>query len=402
MLNQKKVAVYVTGGIAAYKALLFVRLLIKEGAQVKVAMTQSACQFVSPLTFQVLTKEKVMVDTFDENDPSVVQHIHFADWSELAIVIPATANTIAKMANGIADNFVTSALLATTAPKVIVPAMNEHMWENPATLRNCTQLQKDGVIMIEPSEGFLAEGYSGKGRLPEPEEVLQQIKELNLFEEEDKSLFGKKVLIAAGGTKERIDPVRYISNDSSGKMGYALAEDAVKKGAEVILISATTTLPVPKSVKIEYVESAREMQEKVLNHFSSVDIAIMVAAVSDYRVKEPATQKMKKTDDEDEITLTLVKNPDILKQLGSLKKEGQTVIGFAAETHQVIEFAKQKLVKKNADFIIANDVSDQSIGFGSDMHQVTILSKNGEEILLPKVSKYLLAKEIWNHLVPNL
>ena len=402
MLNQKKVAVYVTGGIAAYKALLFVRLLIKEGAQVKVAMTQSACQFVSPLTFQVLTKEKVMVETFDENDPSVVQHIHFADWTELAIVIPATANTIAKIAHGIADNFVTSALLATTAPKVIVPAMNEHMWENPATLRNCVQLQKDGVIMIEPSEGFLAEGYLGKGRLPEPEEVLLQIKEMNLFEQEEQPLLGKKVLITAGGTKERIDPVRYISNDSSGKMGYALAEDAVKKGAEVILISATTALPVPKSVKIEYVESAREMQEKVLNHFSSVDIAIMVAAVSDYRVKEPATQKMKKTDDEDEITLTLVKNPDILKKLGSLKKEGQTVIGFAAETHQVIEFAKQKLVKKNADFIIANDVSDQSIGFGSDMHQVTILSKTGEEILLPKVSKQLLAKEIWNHLVPNL
>ena len=402
MLNQKKVAVYVTGGIAAYKALLFVRLLIKEGAQVKVAMTQSACQFVSPLTFQVLTKEKVMVDTFDENDPSVVQHIHFADWTELAIVIPATANTIAKIAHGIADNFVTSALLATTAPKVIVPAMNEHMWENPATVRNCTQLQKDGVIMIEPSEGFLAEGYSGKGRLPEPEEVLQQIKELNLFDQEEQPLLGKKVLITAGGTKERIDPVRYISNDSSGKMGYALADDAIKKGAEVVLISATTTLPVPNGVKIEYVESAREMQEKVLNHFSSVDIAIMVAAVSDYRVKEPATQKMKKTDDENEITLTLVKNPDILKQLGSLKKEGQTVIGFAAETHQVIEFAKQKLVKKNADFIIANDVSDQSIGFGADMHQVTILSKTGEEILLPKVSKQLLAKEIWNHLVPNL
>ncbi len=401
MLNQRKVAVYVTGGIAAYKALLFVRLLIKEGAHVKVAMTKSACQFVSPLTFQVLTKEKVMVDTFDENDPSVVQHIHFADWSELAIVIPATANTIAKMANGIADNFVSSSLLATTAPKVIVPAMNEHMWENPATVRNCTQLKKDGVHFIEPAVGFLAEGYSGKGRLPEPEEVLQQIKELNLFEEE-KSLLGKKVLITAGGTKERIDPVRYISNDSSGKMGYALAEDAVKKGAEVILISATTVLPVPNGVEIEYVESAREMQEKVLNHFSSVDIAIMVAAVSDYRVKSPATQKMKKTDDEDEITLTLVKNPDILKQLGSLKKEGQTVIGFAAETHQVIEFAKQKLVKKNADFIIANDVSDHTIGFGSDMHQVTILSKTGEEILLPKVSKHFLAKEIWHHLIPNL
>lgn len=402
MLNQKKVAVYVTGGIAAYKALLFVRLLIKEGAQVKVAMTQSACQFVSPLTFQVLTKEKVMVDTFDENDSSVVQHIHFADWTELAIVIPATANTIAKIAHGIADNFVTSALLATTVTKIIVPAMNEHMWENPVTVRNCTQLKKDGVHFIEPAVGFLAEGYSGKGRLPEPEEVLRQIKELNLFDNEEKTLLGKKVLITAGGTKERIDPVRYISNDSSGKMGYALAEDAVKKGAEVVLISATTVLPVPNGVKIEYVESAREMQEKVFEYFSETDIAVMVAAVSDYRVKEPATQKMKKTDDENEITLTLVKNPDILKQLGNLKKEGQTVIGFAAETHQVIEFAKQKLVKKNADFIIANDVSDQTIGFGSDMHQVTILSKNGDEILLPKVSKHLLAKEIWNHLIPKL
>ena len=402
MLNQKKVAVYVTGGIAAYKALLFVRLLIKEGAQVKVAMTQSACQFVSPLTFQVLTKEKVMVDTFDENNPSVVQHIHLADWSELAIVIPATANTIAKMANGIADNFVTSALLATTTLKVIVPAMNEHMWENPATLRNCAQLEEDGVIIIEPSEGFLAEGYSGKGRLPEPEEVLKQIKELNLFEAEEKPLLGKKVLITAGGTKERIDPVRYISNDSSGKMGYALAEDAAQKGAEVILISATTALPVPNGVKIEHVESAREMQEEVLNYFPAMDIAIMVAAVSDYRVKEPATQKMKKTDDENEITLTLVKNPDILKQLGNLKKENQTVIGFAAETHQVMEFARQKLDKKNADFIIANDVSDQSIGFGSDMHQVTILSKNGEEILLPKVSKNLLAKEIWKQLIQQI
>ena len=402
MLDQKKVAVYVTGGIAAYKALLFVRLLIKEGAQVKVAMTQSACQFVSPLTFQVLTKEKVMVDTFDENDPSVVQHIHFADWSELAIVIPATANTIAKMANGIADNFVTSALLATTTLKVIVPAMNEHMWENPATLRNCAQLEEDGVIIIEPSEGFLAEGYSGKGRLPEPEEVLKQIKELNLFEAEEKPLLGKKVLITAGGTKERIDPVRYISNDSSGKMGYALAEDAAQKGAEVILISATTALPVPNGVKIEHVESAREMQEEVLNYFPAMDIAIMVAAVSDYRVKEPATQKMKKTDDENEIMLTLVKNPDILKQLGNLKKENQTVIGFAAETHQVMEFARQKLDKKNADFIIANDVSDQSIGFGSDMHQVTILSKNGEEILLPKVSKNLLAKEIWKQLIQQI
>ena len=402
MWNGKNVTVFVTGGIAAYKVATLVRMFVKEGAKVSVAMTKSACEFITPLTFQVLTKNKVYLDTFDEDESNKVQHIQLADQTDVAIVVPATANTIAKMANGIADNFVTSTLLATTAPIYVVPAMNEHMWENPATVRNCTQLQKEGVHFIEPTVGFLAEGYSGKGRLPEPEEVLQQIKEMNLFEQEEQPLLGKKVLITAGGTKERIDPVRYISNDSSGKMGYALAEDAVKKGAEVILISATTTLPVPNGLKIEYVESARDMQEKVLNHFSSVDIAIMVAAVSDYRVKEPATQKMKKTDDKDEITLTLVKNPDILKQLGSLKKEGQTVIGFAAETHQVIEFAKQKLVKKNADFIIANDVSDQSIGFGADMHQVTILSKTGQEILLPKVSKHLLAKEIWKNLIQHL
>ena len=402
MWEGKNVTVFVTGGIAAFKAATLVRLFVKAGANVEVAMTKSACEFITPLTFQVLTKNKVHTDTFDEVEASKVQHIHLADKTDVAVVVPATANTIAKMANGIADTFVTSTLLATTAPIYVAPAMNEHMWENPATVRNVKQLVEDGKSVIEPATGFLAEGYTGKGRLPEPEEIFEQITFLESKRVSKSPLKGKSVLITAGGTKERIDPVRYISNDSSGKMGYALAEDAVKKGAEVILISATTTLPVPNGLKIEYVESARDMQEKVLNHFSSVDIAIMVAAVSDYRVKEPATQKMKKTDDKDEITLTLVKNPDILKQLGSLKKEGQTVIGFAAETHQVIEFAKQKLVKKNADFIIANDVSDQSIGFGADMHQVTILSKTGQEILLPKVSKHLLAKEIWKNLIQHL
>ena len=399
MLNQKKVAVYVTGGIAAYKALLFVRLLIKEGAQVKVAMTQSACQFVSPLTFQVLTKEKVMVETFDENDPSVVQHIHFADWTELAIVIPATANTIAKIAHGIADNFVTSALLATTAPKVIVPAMNEHMWENPTTLRNCAQLQKDGVIMIEPSEGFLAEGYLGKGRLPEPEEVLQQIKELNLFEEEDKSLFGKKVLITAGGTKERIDPVRYISNDSSGKMGYALARAAAVLGAEVQLISTTKQLKVPYGVQVTYVESALEMHDVVTHLFPKTDIAVMVAAVSDYYVANRSNQKIKKQQNELGLTLELLENPDILKKLGHSKREEQIVIGFAAETTNVLEYAKAKLEKKKADVIIANDVSNSRIGFNSDSHQVTLLTKDGHIVNLPENSKEELALNIWESLL---
>ena len=390
MLNQKKVAVYVTGGIAAYKALLFVRLLIKEGAHVKVAMTQSACQFVSPLTFQVLTKEKVMVDTFDENDPSVVQHIHFADWTELAIVIPATANTIAKIAHGIADDFVTSALLATTAPKVIVPAMNENMWENPATVRNCVQLQKDGVIMIEPSEGFLAEGYSGKGRLPEPEEVLQQIKELNLFEEEEKSLLGKKVLITAGGTKERIDPVRYITNRSSGKMGYAVALKAAQAGAKTILVSAPTDLAVPIGVERIIVCSATEMKEAIDSHYDSADAVIMAAAVADYRVAEVADNKIKK---QETMTLELVKNPDILASLGE-RKQQQKLIGFAAETQDVITYGKEKVRKKNLDMLVANDVSKLNAGFDVDTNEVTFIYPGDQIVSLPNMSKLDVAERI--------
>ena len=399
MLNQKKVAVYVTGGIAAYKALLFVRLLIKEGAQVKVAMTQAACQFVSPLTFQVLTKEKVMVDTFDENDPSVVQHIHFADWSELAIVIPATANTIAKMANGIADNFVTSALLATTAPKVIVPAMNEHMWENPATVRNVAQLKADGKIIIEPATGFLAEGYNGKGRLPEPEEIFEQVTFFESRREYNSLLKGKSVLITAGGTKERIDPVRYISNDSSGKMGYALAKAASILGAEVQLVSTTKQLKVPFGVNVTYVESAREMEEVVTAQFPTTDVAVMVAAVSDYYVANRSDQKIKKQHNQSGLKLELAENPDILKGLGHSKKEGQVVIGFAAETEKVLEYAAAKLEKKKADAIIANDVSSSNIGFNADNHQVTILTKEGKQIPLPECSKDALALEIWKTLV---
>ncbi|MEZ7758544.1 bifunctional phosphopantothenoylcysteine decarboxylase/phosphopantothenate--cysteine ligase CoaBC [Granulicatella adiacens] len=399
MWKGKNVTVFVTGGIAVFKAATLVRMFVKEGAKVSVAITKSACEFITPLTFQVLTKNKVYLDTFDEDEANKVQHIHLADQTDVAIVVPATANTIAKMANGIADNFVACTLLATTAPIYVVPAMNEHMWENPATVRNVKQLVEDGKVVIEPATGFLAEGYTGKGRLPEPEEVFEQITFLESRRVSKSPLKGKSVLITAGGTKERIDPVRYISNDSSGKMGYALAKAASILGAKVQLVSTTKQLKVPYGVEVTYVESAREMEEVVTTQFPTTDIAVMVAAVSDYYVANRSEQKIKKQQNESGLKLELVENPDILKGLGHSKKEGQVVIGFAAETTNVLEYAKAKLEKKKADVIIANDVSNSRIGFNSDRHQVTLLTKDGYIVNLPEKSKEELALNIWESLL---
>ena len=399
MWKGKNVTVFVTGGIAAFKAATLVRLFVKEGAKVSVAMTKSACEFITPLTFQVLTKNKVYLDTFDEDEANKVQHIHLADQTDVAIVVPATANTIAKMANGIADNFVTSTLLATTAPIYVVPAMNEHMWENPATVRNVKQLVEDGKSVIEPATGFLAEGYNGKGRLPEPEEIFEQVTFFESRREYKSPLEGKTILITAGGTKERIDPVRYISNDSSGKMGYALAKAASILGAKVQLVSTTKQLKVPYGVQVTYVESALEMHDAVTQLFPKTDIAVMVAAVSDYYVANRSNQKIKKQQNELGLTLELLENPDILKKLGHSKREGQVVIGFAAETTNVLEYAKAKLEKKKADAIIANDVSNSRIGFNSDHHQVTLLTKDGHIVNLPENSKEELALNIWESLL---
>ncbi|OFT01107.1 bifunctional phosphopantothenoylcysteine decarboxylase/phosphopantothenate--cysteine ligase CoaBC [Granulicatella sp. HMSC31F03] len=399
MWKNKKVTVFITGGIAAFKAATLVRMFVKEGAKVSVAMTKSACEFITPLTFQVLTKNKVYLDTFDEDEANKVQHIHLADQTDVAIVVPATANTIAKMANGIADNFVTSTLLATTTPIYVVPAMNEHMWENPATVRNVKQLVEDGKSVIEPATGFLAEGYDGKGRLPEPEEIFEQVTFFESRREYKSPLEGKTILITAGGTKERIDPVRYISNDSSGKMGYALARAAAVLGAEVQLISTTKQLKVPYGVQVTYVESALEMHDVVTHLFPKTDIAVMVAAVSDYYVANRSNQKIKKQQNELGLTLELLENPDILKKLGHSKREEQIVIGFAAETTNVLEYAKAKLEKKKADVIIANDVSNSRIGFNSDSHQVTLLTKDGHIVNLPENSKEELALNIWESLL---
>ena len=399
MWKGKNVTVFITGGIAAYKVATLVRLFVKEGAEVSVAMTKGACEFITPLTFQVLTKNKVYLDTFEEDEANKVQHIHLADHTDVAVVVPATANTIAKMANGIADNFVTITLLATTAPIYVAPAMNEHMWENPATIRNVAQLKADGKVVIEPASGFLAEGYNGKGRLPEPEEIFEQITFLESRRTSKSPLKGKSVLITAGGTKERIDPVRYISNDSSGKMGYALAKAASILGAKVQLVSTTKQLKVPYGVEVTYVESAHEMEEVVTAQFPTTDIAVMVAAVSDYYVANRSEQKIKKQQNESGLKLELVENPDILKWLGHSKKEGQVVIGFAAETTNVLEYAKAKLEKKKADVIIANDVSNSRIGFNSDNHQVTLLTKDGHIVNLPEKSKEELALNIWKSLL---
>ena len=394
MLEKVKIGVFVMGGIAAYKVPELVRQLIKKGAQVQVAMTQSAQEFVTPLTLQVLTKRPVLIHTFDEREPSQVQHVAMADWCDLALVVPATANGLAKMAHGLADDVVTTTLLAVTAPILVVPAMNVHMYENPATQRNLAQLQADGLTIMEPDSGFLAEGYEGKGRLPELHRIVAQVERLYARTHLPQSLAGKQVIVSAGGTRERIDPVRYISNDSSGKMGYAMAQAADWLGATVTLVSTTQSLLPPEGVQVQQVASAQELAQAMTAHYDQMDYVVMAAAVSDYRVKQPHDQKIKKVAGQTGWQLDLVANPDILAQLGQTKRQ-QVLIGFAAETQNLLEHARAKLSKKGADWLIANDVSNPAIGFNSDKNQVYVLGAQGQEVLLPQQSKTSLALAAW-------
>ena len=394
MLENVKIGVFVMGGIAAYKVPELVRQLIKKGAQVQVAMTQSAQEFVTPLTLQVLTKRPVLTHTFDEREPSQVQHVAMADWCDLALVVPATANGLAKMAHGLADDVVTTTLLAVTAPVLVVPAMNVHMYENPATQRNLAQLRADGLTIMEPDTGFLAEGYEGKGRLPELQRIVAQVERLYARTHLPQSLAGKQVIVSAGGTRERIDPVRYISNDSSGKMGYAMAQAADWLGATVTLVSTTQSLLPPEGVQVQEVTSAQELAQAMTSHYNQMDYVVMAAAVSDYRVKHPHDQKIKKVAGQTDWQLDLVENPDILAQLGQTKRQ-QVLIGFAAETQNLLEHARAKLSKKGADWLIANDVSNLAIGFNSDKNQVYVLGAQGQEVLLPQQSKTSLALAVW-------
>lgn len=394
MLENVKIGVFVMGGIAAYKVPELVRQLIKKGAQVQVAMTQSAQEFVTPLTLQVLTKRPVLTHTFDEREPSQVQHVAMADWCDLALVVPATANGLAKMAHGLADDVVTTTLLAVTAPVLVVPAMNVHMYENPATQRNLAQLRADGLTIMEPDTGFLAEGYEGKGRLPELHRIVAQVERLYARTHLPQSLAGNQVIVSAGGTRERIDPVRYISNDSSGKMGYAMAQAADWLGATVTLVSTTHSLLPPEGVQVQQVASTQELAQAMTSHYDQMDYVVMAAAVSDYRVKYPHDQKIKKVAGQTDWQLDLVANPDILAQLGQTKRQ-QVLIGFAAETQNLLEHARAKLSKKGADWLIANDVSNPAIGFNSDKNQVYVLGAQGQEVLLPQQSKISLALAAW-------
>ncbi len=370
-MNNKKIALYVTGSIAAYKSLTLARLLVKNGNDVRVVMSDGAQQFVTPLAFQTLTKNFVFTDTFDEKDANEITHIDIATWADMSIVAPATANTIAKLANGIGDEAVTTTLLATPSTKVIVPAMNNNMWDNPATQRNIQQIEADGCKIIYPTSGFLAEGYEAKGRMIEPEEIIER---LELMVEQDNRLAGKKMIVTAGGTREAIDPVRYISNNSSGKMGYAIARAAMNAGADVTLISSSETQHINGNVNIINVSSASEMKSAIEDNFNDADVLVMAAAVSDYTPAKYSEQKIKKNGDE--LNIHLVKTPDILRELSKIKDD-QFVVGFAAETQNLLDNAKQKLAKKKLDLLLANDVSNKEIGFNSDNNQVSFIDETG-------------------------
>lgn len=394
IVSKKHIAMYITGGIAVYKAAQLVRSFIKGGYEVKVAMTASAQEFVTPQTFAVLSQHEVYTDFNSKTPADFVPHIALADWTDAAVVVPATANMIGKMANGIADDFVSTALLATAAPKYVVPAMNEKMWQQAATKRNVACLRADGSEILPPVTGFLAEGYSGQGRMPEPAEIYAWVT-AKLTHQQD--LAGKKILVSAGPTVEAIDPVRFLSNRSSGKMGYAVAQAAADRGAEVTLISGPTALAQPTNLKMIPIRSARELQEQLEENFDANDFVIMAAAVADYHVKEVADQKIKKHG-RDVVELELVANPDILAALGQ-KKTHQRLVGFAAETQNLLANGAKKLAEKNLDMLVLNDVSRSDIGFNAADNEVRLLRPQEEPKLIEKTSKAQIAQEILDELL---
>lgn len=389
MLHGKKILLCVTGGIAVYKAAALTSKLTQAGADVKVIISDSAQKFVAPLTFQALSRNDVYFDTFDEKDSKVIAHIDLADWADLILIAPATANMIGKLANGIADDMITTTLLAATAPIWVAPAMNVHMYDHPAVQKNIQTLSEFGCSFIEPSEGYLACGYVGKGRLEEPEKIVGHIE--SFFSKPKRLLTGKKVVVTAGPTREKIDPVRYITNHSSGKMGYAIAEAAQKLGGNVILISGPVTIQPPREVTLVQVESAEEMYHAVLQEYDDAHVVVKTAAVADYKPKKASDHKIKKQPGEE--VLELERTKDILFELGK-KKQNQLLIGFAAETDQLEEYASKKLEKKNADMIVANNVTTEGAGFGTDTNIVTLFKKDGSAIELPLLDKKTVAMRI--------
>ena len=386
MLKGKKIVVGITGGIAAYKAAELVRQLCKRDAEVDVIMTSNAQQFVTPLTFQTISTHPVHTDLFGSYQPEIA-HIALADKADLLIIAPATANIIAKCAAGIADDLLSSVVLSTAAPVLIAPAMNTKMWENPVTQQNVSKLKERGFILAGPATGELACGYEGKGRLAELDDILE--KTIALVTEKD--LQGEHILITAGPTQEQVDPIRFLTNRSSGKMGYALAHASQKRGAEVLLVTGPTTITPPPHVRTIPVTSALDMDKAVSRHYKSCTIVIKTAAVADYRPKKFSREKMKKT--QKSLTLELERNPDILYKLGKNKGK-RFLVGFAAETKNLISQAKGKLDRKNLDLIVVNHALQKEGGFGSDNNEVTLIDYEGRVETLPRMEKTGLADKI--------
>jgi phosphopantothenoylcysteine decarboxylase/phosphopantothenate--cysteine ligase len=392
-MQGKHIVLGVTGGIAVYKAAALASKLTQAGAFVHVIMTDGATRFVTPLTFQALTRQRIYTDTFQEENPHAISHIQLADEADLFLVVPASANTISKMANGIADNMLLTTWLATTAPTIIAPAMNGHMLTHPSIQTNMKKLEELGVSFVESGTGQLACGYVGKGRLAEPEQIYEAVEQ---FFQSKLLLSGTRFLITAGGTREPIDPVRYIGNHSSGKMGHALALVAAQLGATVQLVTTANNAPTNPLIITTKVETALEMYDAVMELATQSDVIIKSAAVADYRPVVQATQKIKKTDST--LTIELVKNPDILATLGANK--GQSLlIGFAAETERLDQHAQAKLQQKNCDLIVANDVSASGAGFGIDTNIVSLFDRNGDVTRLPMMSKRDVALQIMQWII---
>ena len=388
MLAGKNVVLAVTGSIAAYKIANLASMLKKLHADVTVLMTQNATNFINPVTFETLTGNKCLVDTFDRNFQYSVEHVSIAKRTDVVLVAPATANVIAKLAHGLADDMLTTTVLACGCKKIIAPAMNTHMYENPIVQDNLKILAHYGMEVITPDTGYLACGDVGAGKMPSEEVLLQYILREAAWE---KDLAGRRVLVTAGPTRERIDPVRYITNHSTGKMGYALARHCMQRGAEVTLVTGKTDQSKPLFVKVVEVESAKEMFEAVRECHKEQDIIIKSAAVADYRPVEAASEKVKKKDDE--MSIVLERTDDILKYLGENRRAGQFLCGFSMETENLLENSREKLKKKHVDMIVANNVKQEGAGFGTDTNIVTLITKNDEKEL-PLMSKEAVAKEI--------
>ena len=401
MLEGKKILLGVTGSIAAYKAAILVRALVEKGAEVKVVMTELAKQFITPLTMATLSKNPVLVDFFNPENGEWNSHVKLGLWADAYVIAPATANTIGKMAHGVADNLLLTSYLSARCPVFVSPAMDLDMYAHSATQRNMAVLRRDGVHIIEPGEGFLASGLIGKGRMEEPHEIVRYIDDFFDKKEQQGRFRGKKVVVTAGGTIEPIDSVRFVSNYSSGKMGYAIPAQGAGEGADVTIVHAAVdgrlrgTLPGIKEIKTL---SAAEMYEQMIELQPESDIIVMAAAVADYTPEKVADHKLKKKPDDKNFVLVLKETQDIAEMLGKMKKEGQLLVGFALETDNEADNALKKLKKKNLDFIILNSLRDKGAGFATDTNKITIYHKNGERKVFPLKSKPEVAVDIVNEI----